>query len=212
MNSLLKKVKTFNLEILKKTFPSSPVAISNKDVIESRYNHILEEIDEFREAKCLEDQADAMIDTIYLALGTLLEMGIAPGPWFKEVHSRNMQKLKGLNISRPDNKCEDAVKPEGWNEPNFDHLLDLELDLLTGPLKEAQIIRRAKSKDYQNTVSTKEYFPYGDKSYYHMLNLKLLRIKSTMGSPTCNESTRDSLLDLINYASMMIEAIDREDF
>ena len=39
-----------------------------------------EEVDEFVEATDVVDQADAMIDLIYFALGTLVEMGVRPGP------------------------------------------------------------------------------------------------------------------------------------
>ena len=50
-----------------------------------RYGWLLEEINEFLEAAESQDvveQADAMIDTIYFALGTLVEMGISPDELF----------------------------------------------------------------------------------------------------------------------------------
>ena len=52
-----------------------------------------EEVDEFVESTNVVDQADAMIDLIYFALGTLVEMGVRPAPLFDIVHNANMQKL-----------------------------------------------------------------------------------------------------------------------
>lgn len=44
------------------------------------------------------------------------------------------------------------------------------------------------------------YFPFGDRSYMHMLWTKALRVKSVMGSKQVNfESMEDSLIDMANY-------------
>src|SRR5262245_1573782 len=52
-----------------------------------------EEVAEFLAARTIADQADAMIDLIYFALGTLVEMGVRPKRLFDIVHGANMQKL-----------------------------------------------------------------------------------------------------------------------
>lgn len=77
---------------------------------------LLEEIREFQEAETLEDQADAMIDTIYLALGTLVEMGVRPEKLFDIVHEANMGKLweDGKPRYREDGK---VIKPPTWQNP-----------------------------------------------------------------------------------------------
>ena len=59
---------------------------------------MLEEINEFLDAVKEQDiveQADAMIDTIYFALGTLVEMGVQPEQLFDIVQHANMSKLLG---------------------------------------------------------------------------------------------------------------------
>lgn len=58
-----------------------------------RFEYLAEELMEFRAANELVDQADAMIDLIYLALGTLVELGVHPEPLFQIVQDANMSKL-----------------------------------------------------------------------------------------------------------------------
>ena len=58
-----------------------------------RYHWMLEEINEFLEADEIVEQADAMIDVMYFALGTLVEMGIEPDNLFQIVQDANMAKL-----------------------------------------------------------------------------------------------------------------------
>ena len=83
-----------------------------------------EEIDEFEAAhksSCgnVLDACDAMIDLIYYAFGRMYEMGITPLQFvdmWDQVHNANMQKEKG-NKSRGSE--EDAIKPAGWQAPDF---------------------------------------------------------------------------------------------
>jgi hypothetical protein len=64
-----------------------------KDRAEKRRAWMLEELGEFMESETLTDQADAMIDLIYFALGTMVEMGVRPERLFSIVHKANMDKL-----------------------------------------------------------------------------------------------------------------------
>lgn len=75
-----------------------------------------EELNEFYVAEDMYDQADAMIDLIYFALGTLVEMGIKPDEIFDIVHNANMAKLwpDGLPHYNKDGK---TIKPAGWKDP-----------------------------------------------------------------------------------------------
>lgn len=81
-----------------------------------RYKWMLEEIDEFLEADNIYDQADAMIDLIYFALGTMVEMGVKPQKLFEIVHAANMKKLweDGKPHYNSDGK---TIKPAGWADP-----------------------------------------------------------------------------------------------
>lgn len=88
----------------------------NHDRVPKRYKWMLEEIDEFKDAKDIYEQADAMIDLIYFALGTLVEMGLKPESLFEIVHNANMQKLwtDGKPRLNSDGKI---IKPSTWQDP-----------------------------------------------------------------------------------------------
>lgn len=82
-----------------------------------RYNWMLEEINEFIEADEIVEQADAMIDVIYFALGTLVEMGIKPDNLFNIVQEANMAKLwpDGTPHFNAEGK---TIKPNTWKDPH----------------------------------------------------------------------------------------------
>lgn len=72
-----------------------------------------------------------------------------------------------------------------------------------------------KSEDYNNgngqPTSRAVYFPFGLLSYAQMLHTKSQRLNSLAQQTKApnNESVRDTLLDMINYASFAVEAIDK---
>lgn len=82
-----------------------------------RYHWMLEEINEFIEADEIVEQADAMIDVMYFALGTLVEMGIKPDNLFDIVQAANMAKLwpDGEPHYDMDGK---TIKPSIWEDPH----------------------------------------------------------------------------------------------
>ena len=58
-----------------------------------------------------------MIDLIYFALGTLVEMGVKPKKIFDIVHNANMNKLwedGKVHCREGDNK---VLKPPTWEDP-----------------------------------------------------------------------------------------------
>lgn len=92
-------------------------AMLKPDRVIARANWMAEEVTEFRRARNLEDQADAMIDLLYFALGTLVEMGVEGEPLFHIVHKANMEKLwpDGKPHLGPDGKVQ---KPPTWRDPS----------------------------------------------------------------------------------------------
>ena len=97
----------------------TPVSLT-EDRAKKRYAWMLEEINEFLDAvksKDIVEQADAMIDTIYFALGTMVEMGVEPGVLFDIVQNANMSKL--WSDGKPHyNEMGKVIKPEGWQNPH----------------------------------------------------------------------------------------------
>lgn len=96
-------------------FSNSPMLLAS-DRVEARIKWMQEELEELRAATDIVDQADAIADVIYFALGAFVEMGLDGGTVFALVHDSNISKL-GPNgeLSRDiDGKI---VKPQGWTSP-----------------------------------------------------------------------------------------------
>mgnify|MGYP000877795210 CR=1 FL=1 len=98
-----------------------PTLISEERA-KARHSWMLEEINEFLEAVKngdIYEMADAMIDNIYFALGTLVEMGIPPAKIFEAVQKANMSKLWSDGKAHY-NDVGKVIKPEGWQDPHED--------------------------------------------------------------------------------------------
>lgn len=119
-------VERFNREVIGLPIPREPEQLSAKRK-EWAVTALNEELIEFKHASTIDDEADALIDLTYFALGRLVEMGIAPRPVFEEVHRANMRKQRGNLSKRPGSLGFDAVKPDGWVAPDLAPLLTMTL-------------------------------------------------------------------------------------
>lgn len=110
-------VRRFAEEVLDLPIPYVPCRLSH----ERKAFAIMalnEELSEYMEASSLEDEADALIDLTYFALGRLVEMGITPGGAFDEVQRANLGKVRG-RLAKRGNSGYDAVKPSDWTPPEL---------------------------------------------------------------------------------------------
>lgn len=100
--------------------------VLSEDRRNERYEYMQEELTEFLFAKTVVDQADAMIDLIYLAIGTLVELGVKPEKLFEIVHNANMSKLwpDGKVHTNPENGK--IIKPPTFVRP--EPLLEAEIN------------------------------------------------------------------------------------
>lgn len=96
---------------------------------EFRLNRLHEELAEFATAhqnKDLMGCADALVDLVYIAMGTAINMGL---PWqelWDEVQRANMTKARALHPGESKhNTTLDVIKPRGWRGP--DHRLALNI-------------------------------------------------------------------------------------
>ena len=76
-----------------------------------------EEVAEFLIADDIYEQADAMIDLMYFALGTMVEMGLEADELFAIVQQANMAKLWPDGKPHYNPKDGKVIKPEGWEDP-----------------------------------------------------------------------------------------------
>lgn len=109
--------------------PMSPVpAFLDPAATLFRQKFMQEELNEFHEAYQQRDLAlafDALLDLVYVTIGTALKMGL---PWpqgWERVQEANMAK----RLAKPDGSDSkrgspmDVVKPEGWTPPDHANLL-----------------------------------------------------------------------------------------
>jgi len=74
-------------------------------------------------------------------------------------------------------------------------------------IKPAMDVVVKKGEDYNNKASIHDYFPLGDASYFQMMFIKVMRLKSLIsktGAPNF-DSKLDTVIDLINYAVFYAE-------
>lgn len=123
LNDSFEKVRQFHIAFNHEC-PRNPGKLPEERV-NKRYNWMLEELEELRKANSIHDQADAIIDLIYFALGTMVEMGVEPARLFEIVHEANMNKLW------PDGKVHYAadgkvIKHPSWRPPEPRLLQEIE--------------------------------------------------------------------------------------
>ena len=121
IDHMLACVRRFAEEVRGVDVPLEPTMLTN-DRKARGVDHLYEEFEEYREADTLWEEADALVDLVYVSLGRLVEMGITPGPAFDAVHEANMNKMPGRNAKRPKDGY-DAVKPLGWEPPDLEAAL-----------------------------------------------------------------------------------------
>lgn len=76
-----------------------------------------EELEEFKQAKTLTDQADAMGDLLWFVVGTMVCMGVEPSLIMKPITKANMSKIMEDGKVRRRESDGKVQKPDGWQTP-----------------------------------------------------------------------------------------------
>ncbi len=86
-----------------------------------RKSFLMEEMVELESAKTPEDAVDAIIDMLYVGVGTLHLFGVDVEKAWAAVHAANMTKHPGVNPTRPNPfGFPDYIKPPGWKAPTHE--------------------------------------------------------------------------------------------
>lgn len=100
--------------------------VINEDMEIYRAELLREEVNEYLQAESEVDTFDALLDIVYVAIGTCIIHGWDFREGWRRVHASNMAKIKGNgDPSKPRNQGAqtwDITKPPGWKAP---HLRDL---------------------------------------------------------------------------------------
>lgn len=116
MDTMFEDVKAFQRKFQLGEHPPIPTAMDAQRAQE-RMTLIREEVAELETAIAendIEGQADALVDIVYVVLGTASVMGL---PWeelWADVQRANMSKVRGMTKRGHAN---DVTKPEGWQGP-----------------------------------------------------------------------------------------------
>lgn len=123
---LLQDIVAFHKKFVSDLIPNEPREL-DKELSDFRIKFMQEELDEYVKAvkeNNLPEQFDALIDLVYVALGTALIQGFPFAHGWNEVQAANMSKVlaKTADDSKRGYK-QDVVKPEGWVAPNIEQIL-----------------------------------------------------------------------------------------
>lgn len=113
-----------------------------------RQSLLQEEVTELKDAKNILDVADAIIDCMYILIGTAHEYGMADRVvmLFDEVHRSNMSKMgeDGKPMFREDGK---VLKPENYSAPKLQPILDRDWTVY----KENELVKEIAEIEKKNT-------------------------------------------------------------
>lgn len=95
---------------------------------ELRSTLIDEELREFKEAHDIGDlaeAADALVDLVYVVLGTAIEMGLPWDELWKDVQRANMDKIRATSSEESKRgSAMDVIKPVGWKPPQGARIIE----------------------------------------------------------------------------------------
>lgn len=92
-----------------------------EEIKDFRIKFLEEELNEYKKSveDCdLEGQLDALVDLVYVALGTAHLQGFKFNEAWKRVHEANMRKVRATSEEQSKrNSSSDVIKPAGWEPP-----------------------------------------------------------------------------------------------
>lgn len=98
-----------------------------RDLGHFRMDFMEEELSEYAHAvghQDLEKQLDALVDLVYVAVGTAYLQGFDFNEAFKRVHEANMKKVRAVDVKDSKRRSVyDVIKPEGWTPPDLSDLV-----------------------------------------------------------------------------------------
>ena len=102
-----------------------------QDISDFRIKFMQEELDEYTDAKTLDEKFDALIDLVYVALGAAHLHGFPFNKGWLVVHRANMKKIRATKAEQSKRGyASDVIKPDGWQPPDIDKVLRDHIKLL----------------------------------------------------------------------------------
>ena len=104
----------------------------NSELVNFRTSFLMEELAEYTQAITKKDDAaalDALIDIVYIALGTAWLFNLPFEKGWNEVQKANMSKLRSKIKSLKRGTTYDVIKPKDWIAPNIEKIVEEEKEI-----------------------------------------------------------------------------------
>ena len=127
-DTLIKDIDSFHKKF--KFEKNDKVGIpDNNELVNFRTSFLIEELAEYTQAITKRDAAgalDALVDIVYIALGTAWLFNLPFEKAWQEVQKANMSKIRTKSKSKKRGTSFDVVKPKGWRPPDIEQIIDEE--------------------------------------------------------------------------------------
>ena len=101
----------------------------NNELVNFRTSFLMEELAEYTQAITKKDAAgalDALVDIVYIALGTAWLFNLPFERAWDQVQKANMSKIRTKSKSKKRGTSFDVVKPKGWTAPDIEQIIEEE--------------------------------------------------------------------------------------
>ena len=116
----------FRVQAFVQSFKFDTLQKPARDVLKVRLRHMREELQELEDAIEAEDEYgvwDALVDLMYLAVGTVFMIKMPFYECFNRVHAANMRKIACETPEQSKRgELPDVYKPSDWESPSFNDL------------------------------------------------------------------------------------------
>ena len=105
---------------------------NNSELINFRTAFLMEELAEYTNAITKKDAAgalDALVDIVYIALGTAWLFNLPFEKAWNEVQKANMSKIRAKDKTVKRGTKFDVVKPKDWKAPNIEKIIEEEREI-----------------------------------------------------------------------------------
>ena len=127
-DTLIKDIDAFHKKYGFKKNDSVSIPDDN-ELVNFRTSFLLEELAEYTQAITKKDTAaalDALVDIVYIALGTAWLFNLPFEKAWEEVQKANMKKIRTKSKSKKRGTSFDVVKPKGWTAPDIEQIIEEE--------------------------------------------------------------------------------------
>ena len=104
----------------------------NNELINFRTAFLMEELAEYTNAITKKDAAgalDALVDIVYIALGTAWLFNLPFEKAWDEVQKANMSKIRAKDKTGKRGTKFDVIKPKDWKAPNIEKIIEEEREI-----------------------------------------------------------------------------------